>query len=442
MKFIISAITVLFATQLFAFHEPLSNQKGKLISYELKKSLSKEDLKAYWKSNKIPKFILPVSYGVDIYEVVYSAPWIGDSTMVQASGLYFVPRADKGEKLSVAIYHHGTQLEHARAELLKDAQQGISLGLAADGFITLMPDYYGIGKGEKRHIYQHAWSEAMSSIYMLYSVEELNEKLGVEHKPDIYLTGYSQGGHATMATHYYLQELNDPKFKVVAASPMSGAYDMSGAQAVVMYRPYPQPFYLPYLLVTYQEAYHYFPGDIYEVFKHPYDSLTHVYLDGEHRFWEFNRVLPSVPSDMLKPQYVEEFKNNPEFPIRKRIEQNNVYEWVPQAPTQLCYCSSDDQVAGDNSVVAYNWMKTHGAKDVRIEKISDIFYHNECALFAVVKTKFFFDNVRKGKIHRKKGPPLKNWLVKLYKRKKEKEIRKRGHEDPYEPEGMRAETQK
>lgn len=428
---------------LLTFHakaELKPNEEGQLVSFELKQSMTRQDILDLWKSRKIPQFIMPVRYGVDIYEVIYMAPWV-DGTMIRASGLYFVPKMNAEESLPVAVYHHGTQLERARKPLLETSEQGAVLGLAADGFITLMPDYYGIGSGDKRHLYQHAWSEAMSTVYMLYAIEQLNEELKIQHTSDVYLTGYSQGGHATMAAHKYLQELNDPRFQVVASAPMSGAYDMSGVQAEVMFGPYKNPFYLPYLLVSYQEAYNFWDGDVYELFRAPYDTIIPKYMTGEKSYSEFNKTLPKIPVDMLKPEYVKEFQENPDFIVAQKIAKNDLYQWVPEAPTFLCYCSSDEQVVGENTVVAYNWMKKNGAGNIRKKDVSNHLGHFGCATFTVVEMRFFFDNVRKGKTDKRKGPPLKRWMVNIYKKKKEKQAIEKQKERLRETESLHVDTQ-
>jgi len=437
MKALLTVLLFSCAFNLFALQP--KEEEGKIISYKLFRSYDKKAIGELWKEKKIPKFIAPVKYGVDIYEVVYMAPWV-DGTMIKASGLYFVPKAKPGEKLPVAVYHHGTQLERQRESFDRSGQQGIAFGLAADGFITLMPDYYGIGEGEKMHLYQHAWSEAMSTIYMLFAVDQLNDELNISRTPDIYLTGYSQGGHATMAAHKYLQEMNDPDYQVVASAPMSGAYDMSGVQAKVMFEPYPQPFYLPYILVSYQEAYNMWDGDIYEVFREPYDTIIPAFMDGNAKAGAFNKVLPEVPAEVLKPEFLDAFKNDPDFVLAKKIENNNLYQWVPEAPTLLCYCEGDEQVTYKNSEVAYDWMKQNGAPDVRKKNISNYFGHTQCALFSVMEMKFFFNNIRTGRLHKTSGPLLKRKLVGIYKRKKEKEAIEKRREQLRQTE-LRAEAQ-
>lgn len=428
---------ILFLTVQFHVFAQDKDTSSYFVEYTKINSFTKEEVKALWKEKGIPKFIAPVEYGVDIYEIIYRAPWV-DGSMIKASGLYFVPQTDKS--LPLGVFHHGTQLEKKREAFEKSGQQSICFGLASDGYLVLMPDYYGIGKGEKVHLYQHAWSEAMSTIYMLYAAEELNQKLNKNRNGQLFLTGYSQGGHATMAAHKYIQELNDPRFQVTASAPLSGAYDMSGAQAEVMFKPYSQPFYLPYLLVSYQEAYNVWPDNIYNVFKSPYDTLIPPFFNGERGIKDFNKVLPKVPSDMLKEELVKEFKTNPDFAMRKKIEENDLTNWVPKAPVLLVYSEGDEQVYYKNSIVAHDKMTQNGAKDIRLRRASKVLDHNGVAMFAVMDTKFFFEAFRNNKNgKRDKGPLVKRFLINQYKKKKEKEyVKKQEEKKQRENQDLRA----
>lgn len=421
MRTLFAVLFLLFFGNLKAFELPT---KGPfLVEYHLLKSYDRDGVREYFNSKDIPKFIAPNTYAVDIYEVVYLAPWV-DGSLIKASGLYFVAKTDKA--MPLAVYHHGTQLSPKREAFESSGQQGLCFGMAADGYHVLMPDYYGIGKGEKIHLYQHAWSEAMSTIYMLYAIEELNVKINAKRNDQLFLTGYSQGGHATMAAHKYLQELNDPRFQVTASAPMSGAYDMSGAQAKVMFEYYTQPFYLPYLLVSYQEAYNVWPGDIYEVFKSPYDTIIPQYLYKDKSYRDLNKVLPNVPADMLKEALVKEFQSNPDFAMRKRIEENDLIHWVPKAPVLMTYSEGDEQVSYKNALVAHDTMTANGAEYVKLKRVSTILSHNGVAMFAIMDTRFFFDSFRKGNDGKKiKGPFMKRTLINMYKKKKEKEAKKK-----------------
>ena len=277
-----------------------------LVSYNLVKSHTKKSISALWKKHHIPKIILHVKNDVDIYEIIYKAKWI-DSSWIQCSGIYFAPKNIK-KPAPIMMYGHGTQIHKHRDISDEDAQQGICLGFATDGYAACYPDYYGIGKGEKDHLYQHAWSEAMSFIYMLYAIDELNKKIDVKTNGQLFLTGYSQGGHSSFAAQKYLEELNDPRFKVTATSPMSGAYDMTGEQEKYMFQVYPRPFYLPYLLVSYQEAYRVIDIDnIYSIFKPPFDTLLPKYYSNnrDKTLDDLDKIMPKIPAEVVMDIYTK-----------------------------------------------------------------------------------------------------------------------------------------
>ena len=44
-----------------------------------------------------------------------------------------------------------------------------------------------------------------------------------------FLTGYSQGGHVTMAAHRELETFHTNEFTVTACAPCAGPYDLGGA---------------------------------------------------------------------------------------------------------------------------------------------------------------------------------------------------------------------
>ena len=87
-------------------------------------------------------------------------------------------------------------------------------------------------------------------------------------------TGYSQGGHSSMAAHRAAERDIAGEFNVVAGAHLAGPYNLSGSfkltQAIAGYQ-----FFVPYLVTSYQKVY----GDVYTdvntVFKAPYA--------GEHR---------------------------------------------------------------------------------------------------------------------------------------------------------------
>ena len=425
MRLIILILFLLF------FTKTTFSEDQYLVSYTLVKSHTKKSISELWKKHKIPKVILPVKNDVDIYEVIYKAKWI-DSTWITCSGIYYVPKIKKAAPYM--MFGHGTQIQKQRDVSDGDAQQGICLGFATDGYIACYPDYYGIGKGEGRHLYQHSWSEAMSFVYMLYAVDELNKKINIKNNGQLFLTGYSQGGHASFAAQKYFEAINDSRFKVTASSPMSGAYDMTGEQEKYMFQKYPKPFYLPYLLTSYQIAYNVLPDtkDIYSIFKSPFDTLLPNFFEKNlsRSFDELDRLMPPIPKDIVKDYLVDMYQNDTTFLFKKKLAENNLTNWKPQAPVQFCYCKGDREVNYKNSEVAYNTMKSIGVTKIKLNNLSDHLDHNTCAAFAVMATKFYFDRFKKhgDNPKMKDVPKFKKALANIIKKKEEKKYKESHHD--------------
>ena len=430
MRFFGFLIALLFALPSFAT-EP--QPEVYLVSYTLVKSHTKKTINALWKKNKVPKIALPVKLGVDIYEIIYKVKWI-DGTWRNASGIYYVPKTQKA--VPYMMYGHGTQIHKGRQIHDGDSQQFICLAHATDGYATMFPDYYGIGKGEGKHLYQHAWSEAHAFIYMLMAIDELNKELSVKHSGQLFLTGYSQGGHASFAAHKYIEELNDPRFQVTASSPMSGAYDMTGEQEKYMFEEYPRPFYLPYLLLSYQEAYRIIDTDNpYDAFTAPFDTLFPGFFENNDRktLGELNKLLPKIPMKVVDPQLISDYQTNENHPFKVRLKENNLIDWSPKAPVQLCYCKGDKEVSYKNSEAAYENMTGRGIQHIKLNNLSDHLDHNTCAAFAVLATKAYFDRFKK----RGKNPKMKEmtsfkkWIRNKVQRKVEKDFKDAGNDKSY-----------
>ena len=64
--------------------------------------------------------------------------------------------------------------------------------MASPGYITMMPDYVGLGTSMLMHPYVQAQSEADAGIFMLEEVENLGEELGFSYNDELFISGYSQ----------------------------------------------------------------------------------------------------------------------------------------------------------------------------------------------------------------------------------------------------------
>jgi hypothetical protein len=404
----------------------LMSQATSLISYEKIEHLDKKELSEFWKDNGVPKLITPLICEIDIYELKYYTN-LPNGAQVIASGLYYVP-IDYPYEVATVQYNHGTSMKNrVGADYDYNGESTICKIFAADGYAVAWQDYIGLGKATGFHPYQHLETEGQSGVDLLKAVREINDLISLEVNEQLFVTGYSQGGHATLAVHKTIQEKYGDLFEVTASSPMSGAHDMSGVQSEIMEVEYSQPHYLPYLLYGYQKVYNIFPTDeeFRKIFKPEYQYVLDKILAKGNTVGDINVMLPKKPFDMIEPFFFDLYENDPDFIFTKLLKENNTYDWVPEAPVQFCYCVGDEEVYYKNSIVAMEWMKAHGAKRIIDRKVSNTFNHRECADYAVMYTKFFFDSFRNGHKKGRKGNFIKNTLVrtvvKMEERKKAKE---------------------
>lgn len=380
-----------------------------LISYHHLRDVPATQLDSIRRAAKIPRSLAATKYDVRIYEIMYKTQ-DHKGREIQASGLYLVP-LQLTEDMPVLSYNHGTRLIKQRNA---DAQGEELIGFffASEGYAVCWPDYIGLGKGEGRHLYHHAHTEAMANVDLLRATREINTMLGRSFGDLLFISGYSQGGHAAMATHKYMQENLADEFTVTASAPMSGAYDMSGVQSEVMWKPYSDPGYLPYLMFSFQEAYGIFPA-AYSPFKAPFDTLLPPLFNGDHKLYEVNQVVPAVPVEVLKDDLLESYLENEHHPLRKAMEENSLLDWKPERPMLLCYCKSDEQVNYRNSLVAYRNMRQLGAKNVKKRHSGKKFSHEVCALYASMYTKMWFDSFVNGSRNGRQGSLGNRFLIRL-----------------------------
>ena len=386
---------------------------GKLLRYKLIHSYSVSELDSIWKSKKISQLMAKINNGVDVFEVIYETTW-HDGTSAEASGIYFLPRK-KGKEFPMICYHHGTQTIKDR-KINFGGEQAICIAFSASGYMVAFPDYIGIGSSNKIHLYLHAETEAAASIDLLRAIKELNIKEDARQNNYLFLTGYSQGGHATLATLKVMQEKYPDEFKVTASAPMSGAYDLGGVQSEVMFKPYSHPGYLPYLMYSYQEVYKCFDNENTS-FRAPYASLLPPLYDGKHTMGDINKVMPEIPKDALTDEFMQGYLNNKDFPFKLAIAENSVHDWKPETPVLFCYCKADEQVNYLNAIIAAEAMKLKGANNIKLRHTSKKMGHRSCAVFSSVYAKLYFDSFVKGSKTGKKGPLINRMALSLAKLK-------------------------
>lgn len=379
-------LSILFLSLLFPF-----GYSFELLGHQQLNYYDEATIKQTWKKIDIPQVYLPVNNGVYVYEITYLTSWI-DGTPVKATGIVMIPDNIHAE-FSTIIYHNGTNIMKKREQELGYNQFSICAGLAADGYVVVIPDYIGRGNGERSQLYLNAKTEAQNSVDMLLSINGFLKEKGNESIQDLYITGYSQGGHAAMSTQRLIEEKYSDQFDLVASSPMSGPYDLEASVIVDPNNKEGDWVLFMFLIKSFQEVYQ-MRSSLSEIFVTPWDSLVPIYFDGYTKYSGIRKNLPSNVTEIFQQEFMlKEFMAD-ESTFKNILKENSVYQFVPKVPTQLCYCTDDEMVPYKNSEIAYDWMKKNGAKKLKIKDAGKNLDHEQCAIFTVIYTKFFFDKYR------------------------------------------------
>lgn len=308
-------------------------------------------------------------YGVNVYKVIYKTTYKGAAK--QASGACVIP--DTTDALPVVSYQHGTILHHSGApsqyKSLFDMPIDMVMCLltSACGFVCSAPDYIGYGVDiDTLHPYHHARSTATACLDMLRAVRELCAELDVNTSNEYFLTGYSEGGYATLALQKMIETDHAAEFPLYAVSAGAGAYDLLGtsrgfAQGAAL----KNPAYICFILVAYNEVYGW-ERDLSEIFQAPYsDRLKENILNGDYTTAQVNDRLTNVTADLFTAKFLADFLGSGETTLKNALQENNLYSgWVPAAPLRLFHGTADKTVPPVNSETAEDSFLNNGAADV------------------------------------------------------------------------------
>jgi hypothetical protein len=365
-----------------------------LISDSLLFSMTQSQVDSYMVVQGIPANpLIHVNNGVSLYKIVYSTRNAQDTGNTIASGLLVVPEGVDCP-VPLACYNHGTIADRREVPSRLSYETPIGIILASDGYAMALPDYLGLGDSPGMHPYVHAKSEATATIDMLRASREFAAANGYLLNDQIFLTGYSQGGHACMATHKEMQLHYAGEFDVTASAPLSGPYDISGAQKDLLTSndPYPDPSYLPFVMFSYQYVYGNLYTNLSDVIVSPYDSLLPPLFDGFHNTGDINAVMPNVPKNIIDPLTFVTFGNDPTHPFNVALRDNDTWRgWVPEAPMKIVYCEGDNAVTYHNAIVARDSFLAAGATTVQAISGGAGNDHGGCVTPALISTKLFFD---------------------------------------------------
>lgn len=339
----------------------------------------------------LPTLVVPTN-GIDVFRMNYKTiNSHGEESF--ASGAVVIPTGADGP-FPMSVYNHGTSIAKQDVPSYESTELNIGVINGSTGYVMVLPDYLGMGDGPGRHPYQMYTPTVTATVDMMRAVKTYSMDNDINLNEQVFLFGYSQGGHAAMAVHQDIEKIYADEFTVTASAPMSGAYDMSGAMVDIMLsdEPYSVPFYLPYILLSLQDLYMPYDGPS-DFLKAPWDTTLPPLYDGSVSGGYLNDLLPAVPKEVIRDDVEEAFSTDPDHIIRQLLEENDAFRFIPQAPLRMYYCTEDEQVTHQNTINALAWFEANGATNVSSQD-GGALTHNGCVLPSLLNAKAWFDSMK------------------------------------------------
>ncbi|MBL8311257.1 MAG: prolyl oligopeptidase family serine peptidase [Burkholderiales bacterium] len=291
----------------------------------------------------------------------------------------------------VLLYAHGTTVDKAYNNASPSSGEGSLLAAvyAAQGFIVVTSNFAGYDASRlPYHPYLNAEQQSNDMVDAMRAARAAFPKIGATASDKLFLSGYSQGGHVSMATHKAMQSTYANEFKVTASGNMSGPYSMTNTVRTVFGGGVNAgaTIFAPLLFTSWQQSY----GNLYsspsDVYESPYasyvetllpgaQSITQLYTTGKlpTKLFATGALVTGDPSmdalfangigtpNLIKQSYRTAVLSTPTHPVWAAAAKNDLLSWTPARPVALCFGAQDPTVFATNSSDAATYFASKGA---------------------------------------------------------------------------------
>ncbi|MFY3385864.1 lipase family protein [Paracidovorax sp. MALMAid1276] len=272
-----------------------------------------------------------------------------------ASGVMLVPAGScSTASAPLVAYAKGTDVQKPRTLANPADSETFLLAAmyAAQGYAVVATDYLGFAKSNYSfHPYLHADSEATSVIDSVRAARNAAGTVGANLSGKVMFTGYSQGGHSSMAAHRAAERDYGTEFNVVGGAHLAGPYNLSGSLRIPDAIAGVQ-FFVPYLVTAWQKVY----GDVYTdvrtVFKTPYSGYIENLLPSATMNYTTLVTSGTLPSGtpnqardaLFQSEFITGSQTSTTHPLYLTAKKNDLLGWTPKARVLLCGGAGDPTV--------------------------------------------------------------------------------------------------
>lgn len=330
---------------------------------------------------------IPVEYGFTPYRLTYWSSTNG--TPVLVSALVSIPngRTPRG----LVLWMHGTNADRSKSVSAPSLQEGVavSAAFAGGGYAVMAPDLVGLGVSKAPQAYLYNPSTLSVTLDLLEVAARGLGGLLRNPEKDLFLAGFSQGGHDVAVLHRALEAAERPSMRVRATAAVAGAYDLAGISI---------PFALQgrsagssvYLGLAARSWATYYGHPLETLLTETATKRVALALDGAHGA-EVLKLLPRNPREMFRSDFLHAQATGGEHWFLDAARANSTQDWTPQAPYRAYFGTRDVDVTPQDSL---SFAKAARSRGGRAEALAlGPYEHGESALHAVPLMRKWFDEL-------------------------------------------------
>lgn len=280
-----------------------------------------------------------------------------NSESANSSGVLLLPAGTCTGAAPLLAYARGTEVLKTRT--LANPTDGETFSLAAmfasQGYAVVATDYLGFAKSTYAyHPYLHADTEASAVVDSIRAARNAGSALSFSYSGKVMLSGYSQGGHSSMAAHRAIERDNAGEISVAAGAHLAGPYNLSGSLKLPVAIAGVQ-FFVPFIVTSWQKAYGNVYSDVKTVFKAPYSdyiesllpnpTLTYTTLVTSGKLPGALGETPTQARDAIfQAAWLTDTQTNANNGAYLAAKKNDLLGWSPKAKVLLCGGAGDPTV--------------------------------------------------------------------------------------------------
>ncbi|MET4682496.1 alpha/beta hydrolase family protein [Brevundimonas faecalis] len=336
---------------------PAAPTRGALVSAVLLESPDRAALQAF--ADDLPGG-LRVAQGADLYRLTYRTVSKGRS--VEASALVAVP-ADPARLKGTVAYLHGTNVTRALSPSMPDRADGNQEAavFAGAGYLTLLPDYIGLGVSTEPQAYVVVQPQVDASLDLLRAARTFAQREGWPLPSDLFLMGFSQGGQSAAGLHRELERTPLPGYVLKATAAIAGPHALADLLVEKTRPPASiEPVNIAYVAFAVTAYSVYYDRPLAQTVPADLAARLPGLFDGSHEPGEIIAALPADAADLFRPEVLAALQARPDHWLHRALAENDTDAWVPRAPLRIITGQADRDVTPASSRALYDHARARG----------------------------------------------------------------------------------